>query len=197
MLPIHGAHIVNLTYNDNIQLHRISKVTHEANDRQASIAFKEVAACTYFEQRLDLFASDRDSYYTSPGNIDGFKTELTVRQLLAESELSVTTGYRQATSDDDQRSRIYALRTSGRIRLLKRGDIRQSVELYRQELTGAASDVSYRLTDNHSGRRGITWSVGANYRLKTGLRFNLSFSGRHSDDRRARITGRGELVAGF
>jgi hypothetical protein len=57
--------------------------------------------------------------------------------------------------------------------------------------------ISYRLTDDYSGHRGINWSLRSDHKLEKDLRFTLTLSGRHANDRKAQITGRGEVIASF
>ena len=83
------------------------------------------------------------------------------------------------------------------LRLIRRGEIRSSLELYSQKLAGVTGVASYSLTGNRPGKRGARWSVAVNYGVKKSMKVKISLTGRHADTRTGRVTARGEFIAEF
>lgn len=194
---VRGFHVVNLSYRETMQRRLVVDALRLRRQREESVSLKEVAGDTYLEQKLEIFQIDRDRYYGSAGEIDGYMVSLSARRHI--SSLDITTGgsYRRAESATDERSQLYTVSLNARWQMVRRGELRSSVEIYTQRLTNAGDAPSYFLTDNKPGARGAIWSVNLNYGLKGEVRVNFSLTGRHADNRTARLTGRTELVAGF
>ena len=197
LIPLRSGHALNLTYDEDMELRDLASQRRRKRDTKGSVTVRQVAGNFLLEQRLELFEYRRDRLFGGGGNVDGYRVGAKVRRTLNGGEVAVGSSYRRAETDSGQKSTIYSVDLSGRFRLMKRGELRSSLELYRQDLVGADGSVPYLLTDNRSGRRGALWSVAWNYGFKEGMRLNFTMSGRHSDDRTARITARGEVIVGF
>jgi len=196
-VPLGGFHAVNVHLYEKIEIRDISGSAREQRDDQGELVFKQKVKDSYFEEALELFKTDRDSYYSGAGIIKGYKINLMYRQRTAFGEMSAGASYRRADSDEDENSRIISVIVGGRVKVVARGEIRSDIELYQQEFSNLTGTPSYKLTGNKPGEKGAQWKLGFNYGVSGGLRINLSVFGRHADNRTARITGRGEVVAGF
>jgi hypothetical protein len=197
LFPIRSAHAVNITLSEDKEIRNIAGGEKRRHDVTTALTLKQVAKATFVEESLELFETDRDSYFSGGGEIDGYRIGLNVRQAVSTHEVSTGGSYRRAESARGERSEIYAIHMGARLRVVKRGELRTSVELYHQTLANTTGLPSFQLTGSKPGSRGAVWSANLRCGLKGGLRVNLSLSGRHSDDRTARITGRGEMVVGF
>ena len=195
LIPVAGFHVISLAYSEDLEQRRILASDRRRTDRDGKVTIREHIRETYFEQSLQLFQSNRDAYFSGGARVDGYNSSAGVRQVFASGEVSGKLGYRRATDDAENRSETYSLTGGSRIRLLSRGELRATLEYYRQQLNAPAETVSYQLTANNPGNEGVNWSLGMNYGVRGGLRLNVSLSGRHADNRTARITGRGEVVA--
>ncbi len=197
LLPLSSGHAVNLSYTEDVEIRSVDSSGHRRKDYQGELKLRQVAGESSFEQSFGLFKNSRDAYYSGAGDISGYTMSGGYRKLIDKHELAGTVGYRRAKSDDGQLSKLYSLLLESRLQVISKGELRNSVELYGQSLESDGQYISYVLTDNHSGRRGAIWSVALRYGLSNSMRINFSLSGRHSDDRVARVVGRGEFVAGF
>jgi len=197
LLLIQSGHAVNIALSENKEIRNITGSEKRKHDATARLNLKQAIQTTFINESLELFMNNRDSYFGSGGEVDGYKVRITVRKLVSSSELSAGGSYRQAQSAQEERSEIFSLRFGTRMQVVKKGELRTSLEVYRQTLTNVSGVPSFQLTDNKPGRRGAVWSTDLRYGIKGGIRVNFSLSGRHSDDRTARITGRGEMVVGF
>ena len=197
LVAMRGFHVINITGQENLQQRLISGASRRSVNRQVSMSLKEAAGNTFFEQRGELFRQDRDEYYSGGGDIEGYRAVLTVRQQWKSAEIGLGGAYRRAEDENSAISDIYSVTGSAILRVISRGELRSALELYRQDLSGVVGTPSYTLTDNKSGEEGAIWSLNLNYGIKGGLRLNFNLSGRHADNRTARITGRGEVVAAF
>lgn len=196
-IPIRNAHAVNLEGSRNSELRTIGGSNRERKDWRGILTLRQTAKQTHLEESFALFEADRDDYYTGGGVIDGWQVEFGVRQLIAAHELSAGSGYRTASSVTGEESQQYLLRGGVRLAVISRGELRSNLELYRQELTGVTGLPSYTLTENRYGSRGANWSLEFRYGLRRDFRVSFAIDGRHSNDRTARVTARGEMVAGF
>ncbi len=186
-----------MSYSEDLQQRLASGVVRQRSHRKESVGLKQVVDELFLEETLDLFQIDRDQSYGGGGDVDGFKVGLSARRRFSVLELTVGGTYRRAESSQRELSRIYLASLGARRQLARKGELRTLIELYTQRLTNMGTTPSYFLTDNKPGKRGAIWSVRLNYGLKGELRLNFSLTGRHADNRTARLTGRGELVAGF
>lgn len=197
LFPIKSAHAMNVTFSEDREMRDIAGATKKRRDVRGALTLKQAVKTTFIEESLELFQSNRDSYFSGGGKIDGYKVGFNVRRLVSLHEISTGGSYRRAESSQRERSEIYSAQVGTRLRVVKRGELRTSLEFYRQVLSNAIDVPSFQLTGSRPGSRGAVWSVSLRYGLRDGFRINVSLSGRHSDDRTARITGRGEMVAGF
>ncbi len=197
LLPITNAHAVNVTANQGREIRTVGGSNRERRDRSGTLTLKQVVRQSHFEESINLFQSKRDAYYTGGGNIDGWAVDALWRQQIGPHEISGGGGYRKASAETGEKSDQYLVRAGSRLAVISRGELRSTVELYRQTLTDATEIVSYTLTNNRPGERGAVWSVELRYGIKKSLRVNASISGRHADNRPAQITARGEMVAEF
>ena len=191
-----GYYIINLAARYDFEARRIGSVVYERYDQTVHAEMHESAAGWHFFQKGDYFKYRRDSYYNAPGVIDGYRFGLETSFRSDHDRLTAGIGYRRAANAGESRSRQYIVTLSYLWHPAGLGEIRLELDGYRQELT-AAPAVSYRLTDDRSGKRGARWSLRSEARLSRETRITVSFTGRHADDSRPRIYGRGELIASF
>ncbi|MDH3890234.1 MAG: hypothetical protein OEV49_04055 [candidate division Zixibacteria bacterium] len=192
-----GFHVINLSYRETMQRRQVADAPRLRRQREESLNLKEVALDTYLEQKLELFQVDRDRYYGSSGEIDGYKISISARRRITVLEITTTGSYRRAKSSTDELSQLYTVSLNARWQMVRKGELRSSLEGYSQRLTNVGGSHSYFLTDNRPGEKGAIWSVNLNYGVKGEVRLNFSLTGRHADNRTARLTGRTEMVAGF
>jgi hypothetical protein len=197
MLRLEGGHAINVVFQENLQMREVAEVARRRVNRDLTTSLKQQHGALRFEERLRLFWIDRDEYYSGAGEIDGHQATAMVRRVFSGGEAGLGVERRKASSAKDEQSEIWSAVLTGRLQVVQRGELRGSVELYRQTLSGVTGTPSYSLTDNHQGERGAIWSMSARYGIPSGLRLNLSVSGTHANDRAGRVTARGELVAGF
>lgn len=197
LFPIIAGHAVNIDYREGREIRSVANVPRQRSDYTTSLTFKQAVGKAFFEEQFELFKNDRDAYFASGGSIEGFKVGAGYRRLVGTNEFTAGGHFRRADSDRGERSDVFATVFGSRTQLLGKGELRSSLELYRQLLSITALTPSFLLTGNRPGERGAVWSISIRYGIKGGMRINFSLSGRHSDDRSARITGRGEFVAGF
>jgi hypothetical protein len=197
LFPIKSAHAVNVTVSDERERRDVAGSVKERHDANSGLTLKQVVKTTFVEESVELFQSERDSYFSRGGKTDGYKTGVSVRQLISSHEVSAGASYRTAESSEQARSRMYSVHAGTQLRVVNKGELRASLELYRQVLFNTFEPPSFLLTDNKPGSKGAVWSISLRFGLRGGIRLNVSLAGRHSDDRSARITGRGEMVAGF
>ncbi len=192
-----GFHIVNLTGREAVQIREVAGDSRERRDIEGRLVLKQAPGAFFLEQSLRLFKTDRNEYYSGAGEVEGLQVGATARRPFGRSEVTVGASWRRAESAIDERSDISSLRLTSRTQSVGKAELRSSLELYSQRLSGVAGVPSYTLTDNRPGERGAIWSVGLRYGTGGQTRVNLTITGRHADTRTARITGRGEFVAGF
>ncbi len=197
IVPIRNAHAINIEASQNREIRSIGGSNRERRDRKGTLTFKQAVGSTHLEEAVGVFDAERDEYYSGAGIIDGWQTDLTIRHLIQAHELSAGVGYREAAGETGEESTQYLVRGGMRLAVVRKGELRSTLDLYRQTLGGVAGVPSYTLTDNRTGGRGAEWSVELRYGVRKDFRVNFTVSGRHSDDRTARVTARGEMVAEF
>jgi len=197
MFSFKAGHRLNLTFDEDVEIRDISGQPQKKHDRYGSVVLKQVHDVFFFEEKLELFRLKRDDYYSGAGDVDGYKIDFEIKRQAKPLEISAGGYFRQAESDENEKSEIYAADFGLKLRFVKRGEIRSTIEMYNQKFTGVDNVPTYSLTDNKPGEKGAIWSVNLNYGLKKEMRMNFSVSGRHADNRTARITARGEFIAGF
>lgn len=192
-----GFHVVNLLVADERETRMIIDSDRARRDAKARVTLKQLVTNVYLDESVELFRFNRDEYFSGAGNIDGYKASVNARHTTDAGEFSSGVSFRKARSAQSERSDIIAVNGGGRHKVWHRGELRGNLELYRQILTNIIDVPSYQLTDSRYGSRGAIWILALDYGVKEEVRINFSISGRHSNDRTARITGRGEVVAGF
>ncbi|MGD8922808.1 MAG: hypothetical protein PVH24_06130, partial [Candidatus Zixiibacteriota bacterium] len=197
LIPVAGFYVINLSASEDLEKRDIAGATRRRRDIKGRLSLKQKLRETYFEEYAEPFSAERDEYYSASGDVDGLTVGANLRQLISTAELTLGGSYRRATSKADERSDIYAITTGSRFPVISRGELRANLELYRQVFENLSGNPSYQLTGNRPGEKGAIWSVAFNYGIRAGLRINFSLSGRHSDNRTARLFARGEVVAGF
>jgi len=195
-IGIQGGYFVNLAASYNFENRLLGGSNSARYEKLFRLKFNEATHSYRFSQEGLFFVYHRDSYYSSPGNIDGYKITLASSLPLGIGQLNSSLAYRFAKDADFSRSKLIIFMINPRIRFNAAGETSLKLESYLQELD-ADGTMSYRLTDDHAGRRGFRWTLRSDYKLKQELKISISFSGRHSDDKKPRIVGRGELVANF
>jgi len=195
--PVRGFHAISLLFTQDLEKRNIAGLIRQRRDTRGELSIRQCAGNTFLEESLEMFRADRDSYYSGTGEIDGYRIKLQIRRVIGSGEVTGGGGYRYAESAFNEISRQYTLRLGSRQRVLGSGELRLDTEFYRQDFRDLNSAPSYHLTGGRYGEQGAVWSVALNYGVKSGTRLNFSMSGRHSDDRTARVTTRGEMVAGF
>ncbi len=197
LIQIKGGHAINISLKQRIEIRNIAGIGRIRRDFDGTLSLKQALKDLFFVEEIKLFRSNRDNYFIGSGDIDGFKTALTLRKLASSNEYALGLSFRKAQSSINEKSKIFSIEAKTKIRMMKKGEIRTSLELYSQSLDNVNLAPSYQLTGNKFGSRGILWSAGFNYGIKKDMRINLRLSGRHSDETTARITGRTEVVAQF
>lgn len=195
--PVQSWHVINYLVEENRQQRRVVSGSPESIKQEQRLILRQGKGSWRFSQEARLFTSNRDSYYSGGGDIDGYRIRSGVQYVGAWGENGGGLVYRRAESALNQLSEILAIETQHRLALPGQGEVRVSAELYRQWLDGNSLPVSYTLTDNHDGSNGANWSLTWRWHVKSGWRLSVSFSGRHADNRSARVYGRSEVVAGF
>lgn len=197
LLPSSGFHAVNFAASEDVEQRLLAGQSRRRRDVKGSLTLKQRLAETYLSEVVELFRSTRDIYYADGGDIDGYRAGTQARQRVGRGELSGGFSIRRAESKTKERSLQYTATAGSRFPIAGAGELRTSLDVYWQDLSGVAGVPPYRLTDSRFGKRGVVWSVMYRQGVRGGLRINAAISGRHADDRIARITGRGEIVAGF
>ncbi len=191
-----GFYIINLSGSYNFESRRVGGVDFEKYEQVLKTTIRQKSGSWYFSQEGSYFKYQRDSYYLSAGNIDGYKISVSTIKNIANSQISGELSFRSAEDDNGSQSKQYSAKIAPALRFANRGETVVSIMGYFQELTGG-NFSSYRLTENLSGKKGGVWSIRSEYRVGRDIKFVLSFGGRFSDQRKPRNTGRGELIASF
>ncbi len=195
--PIATSYAINVRLRENREARKVANIDRVRTSRVATLILRQAPHMFRVEQLFEMFSTDRDSYYTGGGVIDGVLVSGSLRRLIGESDISLQLGYRHASSSDNEVSNQISVTVEGRFALVQQGVLQPKLELYRQSLTSIDNTTSFLLTDNRPGERGAIWSISARISLKKRMRLNMTLSGRHSDNRTGRIVGRGEMVATF
>jgi len=191
-----GYHLINLSASYNFESRRIGEINYEKYDESYRVLFNEADKNWQFSQQITYFRYFRDSYYSSPGDIKGINLKVGIIRKLTGMQFENFIAYRTAKDDNQSKSKIYSLIFNPKVHNIGVGETSFKIELYFQDLT-AAETVSYRLTDNKYGKRGALWSLRSDQRITGTLKLTLMFTGQHSNERKPRISGRGEIIASF
>ncbi len=197
LLPVSGFHIINIVMVENLEIRDIGGFSRQSRDNEGEVSFKQKWQENYFDEKISLFRYDRDDYYSGAGTVDGYQLSFRATSVINTGEVSTGTGYRRAESELEERSELITVTFGSRLRVISKAELRADLELYRQLFKNISGYPSYKLTGNRPGEKGAEWQVSFNYNVRDGLRMNFTLSGKHADNRPARFTGRGEVVAGF
>lgn len=197
LFPVGGYHAVNLAYAEQLEIRRLTGLPARRHDRRYGLTLRQGYQSLFFEQSLELFNNDRDNHFAAAGEAEGYRASATGGRRIGGDEIAGTFGYRQAESNSGEESKLAFVVAKARLRMAATGQLRGSLELYSQSLSGVSGMPSYQLTENRNGARGIIWSMSLRRGIKEGMRLNLTLSGRHADNRTSRIVARGEVVVEF
>jgi hypothetical protein len=191
-----GYYLLGLSTSHTYESRLIAMSNYKRYEGIYKAELNECAGVWRFIQEGSYFEYIRDSYYNSPGNIDGFKCALSLIRTFDVGQIAGSLAYRFAEDQAGARVRLAALEIDSKLRFFKAGESSLEFEVYHQVLF--PEDIaSFRLTDNYSGTRGFKWSVGSDYNISKLVRVAVSFRGQHSEGRKPRLVGRGELIADF
>jgi hypothetical protein len=196
-VPIRGFYGFNLRLSQDLQKRDVAGSLRRRRNTTGTATLKQAVGETYLEESIGFFDIDRDELFAASGEVDGYRARLSVRQIVGDGDVSAGGLYRRAESEAGEISHQYGVTAGSRLAVLGKGELRLSSEWYRQVFENLAGIPSFQLTDNRSGERGMSWSLAFRYSVRSGVRVNASVSGRHADNRTARIFARGEMVAGF
>lgn len=191
--PISNGYAVNIRGVEDREVRTINADRKERHDYSVSLNLRQLYKRLSWEETIEYFERNRDSYFNGGGDISGYK--LGGQVITRWEKYEVTTGlfYRRAENESNSRSEQYLLKIGQRGKFVQKAELRGTVELYYQSLD--ETQFSYLLTDNKAGEYGAVWNINFNFSVKDKIRFKISMNGRHDDSRSARITGRMELVA--
>lgn len=195
--PVRGFYAVTLQVNDREEQRAVAGSSPINRKTSYRATLKQAVNQTFLSQEAERFTFDRDAYYTAATVGSGYRLAVSLRQVFGAGEVGVGGEYRRAEDNGGGVSRALAAELSGRWRPFEQSEFRANVELYRQQLKNLLSTASYVLTDNRPGTEGSEWRVSYRQTVRKGLRIDLSVSGRHADNRTARVLARGEVVATF
>ncbi len=196
LIRLSGYYLINLSGSYSLESRRIGGADFEKYERMLKTTVREKSGSWQFFQEGIYFKYLRDSYYLSAGDIDGYKIAAGTIKHISGSQISGELSFRSAWDVNGSASKQYSATIAPALRFADRGETVISIMGYIQELAGGTLS-SYRLTENLSGERGGVWSVRSEYRVGRDIKFVVSFGGRFSDEKKPRITGRGELIASF
>jgi hypothetical protein len=197
LFPVSGGHKVNLSFDEFAEFRSIANQLRKRTDRTFGVILKQSHQSSFFEESFELYKNNRDIYFIGSGNIKGVKGSFKYKLRFDNIELSAKSTYQRAKDEQSSKSKIISFELGSKWRFVQQGELRSSVEFYRQTSNDIFGSRDFLLTGNRPGKEGMIWSVATRQNLKKKMRFNLSISGRHNDIRTARITGRGELIAEF
>ncbi|MFH2036600.1 MAG: hypothetical protein ABIJ45_09375 [Candidatus Zixiibacteriota bacterium] len=195
-INLNNFYFANIGGSYNFDSRQIGGNDYERYEILTRIKFNNSYRDWRFGEQGEYFRYYRDAFYFTPDDIEGFKLSFDILKIVKLGQVNGKISYRYADDKSGANVRQYLLLLGNSLRLIKGGETIFKIELYTQNLK-AESTVSYRLTDNLYGDRGAVWSVRSNNKIGKDLRLSILLTGRHSNDRAAKITGRGELVASF
>ncbi len=191
-----GYYLLNLAVSYNYEDRLLSGQSYKRYDDRFAAQLKQGYGPWLVEQDFSYFEYFSDSYFAVADDIDGFLTGASAIYRVGFGQVSAGVSFRKADDRSGAQSRQVIAELSPILHLFPGGETTIKLSGYRQDLTSTGS-VSYRLTDNKNGKYGAIWSVRSDYKMAKDFRFTLTLSGRHSDDNKPRIVGRGEFIAYF
>jgi hypothetical protein len=202
MISWRGTYVVSLSATDSRESRLIVGQNRVRRDFRVRVVLREPARRWILEQGGESFSAVRDQFYGDAGRSDGWRAFVGSKRTFDGGEFSIETGYRHAKgssgiSGSNEKSELTMFKSSVRVAVVKRGEMRLDSELYGQSLRGVVGAPSTVLTDNHEGKQGMIWTLSVNYGLSRTLRLNMAINGRYSDNRPGRLFARSEMTAEF
>jgi len=191
-----GYYAVTVSGSHNREDRLLSGRTAERREEALRLTLRQGYGDWLFRQEGEYFKFDRDEYFAVAENIDGYTLSGSAIRKFRSGQIDGKVSYRYAEDANESLSRQYAVAFKPRVQVLHVGESSLEVRAYLQDVTETAT-VSYRLTDNLSGQRGVVWTLRSDVRIRKDFRLTLNCTGRHSDDRKPRLTARGEFIASF
>jgi len=191
-----GFYTFNFSGSYNLENRQVGGQINRKFEKILKTEVHEKSGDWHFLQSGSYFEYLRDNYYSSPGNIDGYSFSAGFIKHFNNGQINGSASFRSAKDDNSSRSQQYAVSIKPTFGTLGNGETDVTIMGYLQELK-STSFISYRLTNNLSGKRGLVWSIRSEYRIGRDLKLVASFGGRHSNNRKPRINGRGEFIASF
>jgi len=188
--------IVNLSASHNLESRRLGESLYERYDNVLKAKFHQPYRNWLFFQDGTVFKSLRDGYFSSPGNIRGYQLAAGVARILKVTQINGSFAFRHAVDDKQSKSDLFIVVLDQKIRSFRTGQTQIEIEGYLQSLS-SRGPVSYRLTDNHDGRKGLNWSLRFDNEIKKDLKIMISFRARHAEGRTPEFFGKGEVIASF
>ncbi len=189
-----GYYLFNLSASYNYESRLLSGGNRDRHEGIVQAQLRRGFGPWLFTQEVNYFEYMGDVYYGFSDNVDGYSIGASAIYKAGFGQLSGGLSYRRAEGGGQSKQLITEMGPT--LRLFRNGETAVRISAYHQSLS-AHGTVSYRLTDNKSGEYGAIWSVRSDYKMANDFRFTLTFTGRHSDDRKPRIVGRGEFIAYF
>jgi hypothetical protein len=196
-IPLTGVDAIVLQYADFRQSRLLGTEQKLRTDHTAQVTLTQPVRSFFCEERFEWFDIDRDSYYSGGGSFEGFVVSTRVRGMIDRNEYSSGVRVRSAKTADEIRAVTIATESTARFRLFDQCEWSNSLELYFNRYSANVLNVSYLLTDDRPGERGSIWSSGLKYRVRNEVRIDAGISGRHADDRSARLLFKGEVLVTF
>ncbi len=192
-----GYYYLNLDGSYNYESRNINADEQKKYETIGRVRTNQQYSYYRFNQELSLFRNFRDSYYFSAGKITGYKVMAGVIRTFEPGQIEISFGYRRAESEGDGNlSKQYRLMTNFKFNFPSGGKAELKLTGFSQELADQ-TNATYRLTDNLNGKQGLNWTGKIDYRLRNDLKISFFLIGKHSDDRKPRISMRGDLIATF
>ncbi len=196
-IPLSGVDAILLQYADSRQSRLLGNEQKLRTDRTARVTLTQPVKAFFCEEQFEWFAIDRDAYYSGGGSFDGFMVSTRLRGMIDRNEYTSGVRVRSARTTDDIKAVTFASESTVRVRLFDQCEWSNSLEVYLNKYSTDIVTVSYLLTDDRPGKRGSIWSSGFKYRVRNEVRIDAGISGRHADDRSARLLFKGEVLVTF
>lgn len=202
LVPWRSLYALSLSLSHNKESRLIAQEDRNRTDFRIRATIRQPYNHWILEQGGERFSSGRDQFYGDAGKSSGWRGFVGAKGSFDASGVAIEAGIRSANGNADnssteEGSRLYTVKSGGRLSLQKKGEVKLDAELYRQTLAGVSGVASTLLTDNHDGRRGLLWTFAVNYGLSRAVKLSLALNGRYSDNRAGRLFARSEMKAEF
>ena len=202
VIPWNGLYAISMSISQSNESRLVAQQDRKRTDFRMRATLRQPYENWILEQGGERFNSGRDQFFGDAGKSSGWRGFVGAKGSFDASGLAIEAGIRSATGNSDnsneqEKSRQFAIKSGGRISFEKRGEIRLDTELYRQTLTSEAGVASTLLTDDHEGNRGLLWTFTVNYGFSRAVKLSVALNGRYSDNRSGRLFARSEMKAEF